>query len=190
MMLAISLFWAIYGFKFLFSKGKKRLAIIMSVVFLGIAYGAIKVVDNISDGGLSSRTVDYEKEDITNGREYIYTITWEMIVKSTNTQLILGHGHNAVRRDSPLEISAHNDYLEIIYDYGIIALILYLGLWIYVIKQFFFHYRNNTVYFVPYALSICIFAVMSVVSQLVVYVSYFLYLVMFWAIVQAAKDTY
>jgi hypothetical protein len=40
----------------------------------------------------------------------------------------------------------------------------------------------------PYALSICIFAVMAMVSQLVLYVSYFLYLVMFWGIVQAAKE--
>ena len=188
MILAIFLFWAIYGFKYLFGKGKKSLAIAMSVVFIGVAYGTVNVVDKITDSGLSSRTVDYEKADITNGREKIYTITWAMIEQSTKAQLILGHGHNAVRRDSPLEISAHNEYLEIIYDYGIIALTIYLGLWIYVIKQFLFHYRNNTIYFIPYALSICIFVVMSMVSQLVLYVSYFLYLVMFWGIVQAAKE--
>lgn len=188
MILAIFLFWAIYGFKYLFGKGKKSMAIAMSVVFIGVAYGTVKAVDNISDGRLSSRTVDYEKEDITNGREAIYTITWTMIKLSTKAQLILGHGHNAVRRDSPLEISAHNEFLEIIYDYGVIALMIYLGLWVYVIKQFLNHYRNNTVYFIPYALSICIFAVMAMVSQLVLYVSYFLYLVMFWGIVQAARE--
>lgn len=188
MMLAIALFWAIMWFKYLFSKGKQTLAIAFSIVFLGVAYSTVNVVDDITDGGLSSRTVDYEKEDITNGRENIYEVTWDMIAHSTTSKLILGHGHNAVLRDSPLEISAHNEYLEIIYDYGVIALIIYLGLWGYVIKQFIFHYRNNTIYFVPYALSICIFAVMSVVSQLVLYVSYFLYLVMFWGIVQAAKE--
>lgn len=188
MILAIILFWVIYGFKYLFRKGRKSLAIAMSVVFIGVAYSAVGVIDNFTSGGLSSRTVDYEKEDITNGREHIYEITWNMIVNSSSVHLIFGHGHNAVLRDSPLQISAHNDYLEIIYDYGFIALILYLGLWIYVIKQLIFHYRKDTEYFVPYALSISIFAVMAVVSQLVVYVSYFLYLVMFWAIVQAAKD--
>jgi O-antigen ligase len=160
----------------------------MSVLFLGMAYGTVKVVDNISGNGLSSRTVDYKKEDISNGRELIYNVTWNMIVNSTNAQLIFGHGHNSVRADSPLRISAHNDFLEIIYDYGIIALMIYMGLWIYVIKQFIFHYRNNTIYFIPYTLSVCIFAVMAIVSQLVVYVSYFLYLVMFWGIVQAAKE--
>lgn len=188
MILAIFLFWAIYGFKFLLSNGKKSLAITLMVAFIGVSYGIVKVVDNITGGGLSIRTVDYEKEDITNGRVTIYTVTWEMIAESTKAQLILGHGHNSVLKDSPKEISAHDDFLEIIYDYGIIALMLYLGLWIYVVKQFFFHYRNDTIYFIPYALSICFFAVMAVVSQLVVYVNYFLYLVMFWGIVQAAKE--
>ncbi len=188
MILVIFLFWAIYGFKYLLSNGKKSLAITLMVAFIGVSYGIVKVVDNITGGGLSIRTVDYEKEDITNGRVTIYTVTWEMIAESTKAQLILGHGHNSVLKDSPLEKSAHDDFLEIIYDYGIIALMLYLGFWIYVVKQFFFHYRNDTIYFIPYALSICFFAVMAVVSQLVVYVNYFLYLVMFWGIVQAAKE--
>ena len=188
MILAIALFWSIYIVKDFSSKQKKSLAIAISVALLGIAYVTVEAVDRITAGNLSARTIDYEKEDITNGRETIYRVTWKMIKASTESQLVFGHGHNAVRRDSPLEISAHNDFLEIFYDYGTIALMLYLGLWFYVVKQFLFHFRNDTDYFLPYALSICIFAVMALVSQLVVYVSYFLYLVMFWAVVQAAKE--
>jgi O-antigen ligase len=188
MILAIALFWSIYIVKDFSSKQKKSLAIAISVALLGIAYVTVEAVDRITAGNLSARTIDYEKEDITNGRETIYRVTWKMIKASTESQLVFGHGHNAVRRDSPLEISAHNEFLEIFYDYGIIALMLYLGLWFYVVKQFLFHFRNDTDYFLPYALSICIFAVMAMVSQLVVYVSYFLYLVMFWAVVQAAKE--
>ena len=188
MILATILFWCIYILKDLFSSGKKSMAIVISIVLIGAAYGSIKVINDITEDGLSSRTVDYEKEDITNGREAIYYATWDMILNSNKLQIIFGHGHNAVRRDSPLEISAHNDFMEIMYDYGVIALILYLGLWIYVIRQFLYHYRNDTIYFIPYAFSISIFVVMAFVSQLVVYVSYFLYLVMFWGIVQAAKE--
>lgn len=188
MMLAVFLFWTIYGAKYMFVSGKKRLAIVLSIVFLIVGYGTIKVVDNISGGGLSSRTVDYEKKDISNGREAIYLVTLDMIVRSSPIHLILGNGHNAVRSNSPMEISAHNEFLEIIYDYGVIVLFLYLCLWAYVIKQWWYHYRNDTEYFVPYTLSLCFFAVMAMVSQLVLYVSYFLYLVIFWGIVEAAKD--
>jgi len=111
-----------------------------------------------------------------------------MIVKSSPSHILLGHGHNAVKRESIMDISAHNEFLEIIYDYGIIILLVYIGLWVYVVRQWLYHYRNNTPDFIPYTLSVCIFAVMAMVSQLVLYVSYFLYLVMFWGMVHALKE--
>ena len=38
----------------------------------------------------------------------------------------MGHGYNAVLVDSPIHLSAHNDFLEILYDYGLVGLSLYL----------------------------------------------------------------
>lgn len=185
--LAVVLFWALYGARYLFASRKKGLAFLLSVLLAFAAVASYMVADRVTGGALSSR-FDEDDDDVTNGRAAIYAVTWEMIAKSSPVDLALGHGHNAVRKDSVLEISAHNEWMEIIYDYGILCLLVYLGLWVYVVKQWIFHWRNNTVYLIPYTLSICIFAVMSVVSQLVVYVSYFLYLVMFWGMVAAAKE--
>lgn len=187
MILSVVLFWVIVGCKFLFGGAKKGVAIAMSAVVLVAGYVSFKIVDNASGGFLSSR-FDDDEDDVTNGRETIYLVTLDMIASSSPLDLILGHGHNAVRADSIKEVSAHNEVLEIIYDYGIITLLVYLGLWGYVLRELFFHYRNDTVYFVPYTLTVCIFAVMAMVSQLVLYVSYFLYLVMFWGIVAANKE--
>jgi len=188
MLLAIVLFWGLVGFKYLFERGKRTMAIVLVVIIAATAYGSFRVVDNVSSGYLSSRLVTDEDTDITNGRELIYTITWNMIEQSSPMHLIFGHGHNAVRSDSILNISAHNEFLEIIYDYGIVIFLLYLGLWVYVIRQWLYHYSHDTTFFIPYTLSICIFAVMAMVSELVIYVSYFLYLVMFWGMVGAAKE--
>ncbi|MBQ6087126.1 MAG: O-antigen ligase family protein [Bacteroidales bacterium] len=186
MMLAIVLFWVAIGAKYLLGGAKKGVAFLVSILVLAAAYGSFKIVDSVSGGYLGSR---FDNEgDISNGRELIYTVTLEMIMKSSNADKILGHGHNAVDRDSLLEISAHNEFLEITYDYGILILIVYLGLWVYVVKEWWYHYHNETEFFIPYTMSICIFAVMAMVSQLVLYVSYFLYLVMFWAMVAALKD--
>ena len=186
MMLAMVLFWVILGFKYVLGGAKKGVAILLSILVIVAAYGSFRIVNNVSGGALSSRFND--EEDISNGREYIYTITLDMIMKSSLADKILGHGHNAVGRDSILEVSAHNEFLEITYDYGILILIVYLGLWVYVVKEWWYHYHNETEFLIPYTLSICIFAVMAMVSQLVLYVSYFLYLVMFWAMVAALKD--
>ena len=186
--LSIVLFWGIIGLKYMLDKGKTKMAIAF-IVIGGIAvYGSFKIADDLSGGHLSLRTVDYQKEDFSNGREGIYLVTIEMIKNTSPIHLILGNGHNGVRRDSPLDISAHNEFLEIIYDYGIIMLFIYLCFWVYVLRQWYFHYRNNTIYFVPYTLSICLFAVMAMVSQLVLYCSYFLYLVMFWGMTGALTD--
>lgn len=186
--LSLVLFWGIMGFKLVFDKGRKGFAIVLvGVMAIGVL-GLFKIADNLSDGNLSLRTVDYQKEDISNGRLTIYRVTIDMIKEKSPIHLLIGNGHNGVRRDSPLEISAHNEFLEIIYDYGLIMLIIYLCFWAYILKQWLYHYRNDTIYFVPYTLSVCLFGVMALVSQLVLYVSYFLYLVMFWGMVAAAKD--
>lgn len=186
-MLAMALTWGVICVKYLFGSRKKGLAVVLSVLLVFAAAASYSIVDRVSGGSLSSR-FDDDEDDVTNGRAAIYAATWDLIANSSPADLILGHGHNTVRKDSILEVSAHNDWMEILYDYGLLCVLLYLGLWIYVVRQWIFHMRKNTIFFVPYTLSLFLFAVMSLVSQLVVYVSYFLYLVMFWGMVGAAKE--
>ena len=186
-MLAMVLTWGVIGIKYLFASQKKGRAIVLSVLLAFAAVASYSVANRLTGGTLSSR-FDDDDADVTNGRAAIYAVTWDMIANSSTLDIILGHGHMAVRADSILEISAHNDWLEILYDYGAISLFLYLCLMVYVIKQWIYHFRNNTIYYIPYTLSLCILVVMSMVSQLVVYVSYFLYLVMFWGMVAGVKE--
>ena len=186
-MLAMVLTWGVIGIKYLFASQKKGRAIVLSVLLAFAAVASYSVANRLTGGTLSSR-FDDDDADVTNGRAAIYAVTWDMIAKSSPVDLVLGHGHNAVRKDSVMEISAHNEWLEIIYDYGLVCLLVYIGLWVYVVKQWIYHVRKDTAYFVPYTISLSLFAVMSLVSQLVVYVSYFLYLVMFWGMVGAAKE--
>jgi O-Antigen ligase. len=187
MILSIVLFWGVVCMRNMFKSGKKITAIFLSVLIIGIGYVSFTMVENLSGGNLSSR-LDSDQKDVTNGREEIYLITIDMIVNSSPVEFIMGHGHMAVKRDSILDISAHNEWLEILYDYGLIILFLYICLWLHLIKQWLFHYRENTRFFLPFTLSLCIFVVMSMVSQLVVYISYFLYLVMLWATAEAATE--
>ena len=192
MILAFVLFWGFVELKYMLGKGRKGLAVVVTAVMVIAMYGSFSVADDLTGGHLNERlsVEDARDGDITNGREDIYLVTIEMIKQSSLVHIILGNGHNGVRRDSPLEISAHNEFLEIIYDYGVITLLIYLGLWVYVLREWYFHYRNNTIFFLPYTMSVSIFAVMAMVSQLVLYCSYFLYLVMFWGIVAALKDSH
>ena len=178
-LLSVLIIWASYVLSLL--RDKRRIFLKISFVLVlivggiyGYSYG-----DELLKGELTER-VNREETDEGRNRLAIWTFTWSMIENSSADALVLGHGHFGVRRDSLLEISAHNDFLEVIYDYGLVILVLYIGLWVYVFKRCIKLYRDNSELFLPYAVSLSIFLVMSMVSHLILYTSYFNYLVLFW----------
>lgn len=182
MMLALALFWIIY----FLADGIKRIGKFKSLVLcLFIVYGAYQAFlyfDDLSGNNITKRM---ENDDVSNGRESIYDITFLMIEKATLDHKILGNGHGAVKKDSPLDISAHNEWLEIIYDYGYIVLSVYILLWLYMLHKWYMLRKEGSKYLLSYTLCLCIWAVMSMVSQLILYVSYVLYLFIFLAYVEA-----
>lgn len=64
-------------------------------------------------------------EDEGSGRLDVWKETIHLISQSDLMGLLFGHGDNAVLRDSTLFLSAHNDFLEILYDYGFFAFLVF-----------------------------------------------------------------
>ena len=184
--LAMGLFWIIIGIINCIQKKQVFLTLVLGIIISITSVYSFQYIDKIN-GSISSRM---ESDDITSGRNAIYEMTWLMIVNSPSENIIIGHGHDTVRQHSLLRISAHNEWLEILYDYGVLMLILYLCLWIYMIKKWIYLYKSQSRYLTSYTMCLCIWAVMSMVSQLVVYVSYVLYLFMFLAFVEAKTSQY
>ena len=182
MILAFILFWAIHYLVAIVQKGKIIQAVLVGSLFAFAGMSVYQYVDDFSGGNISKRM---EKEDVTNGRDAIYESTLLMIQNTTIDHKILGNGHNGVKQDSILDISAHNEWLEVIYDYGYIVLLVYALLWIYMIRKWITLYKTRSEYFDAYSLCICIWAVMSMVSQLILYVSYVIYLFMFLAYIES-----
>lgn len=183
--LAIAMFLLIWGLFNMIKKKKVLQSICLLFILAGVILYSFHYFGFLSESRLVTKM---EKEDITNGRERIYDITILMIDRSSYDHKILGNGHNAVKQDSPMDISAHNEWLEITYDYGFIATTLYMCLWIIMLYNWYRLYKAQSPYFIPYSLMICIWAVMSMVSQLILYVSYVLYLFMFLAYVEGQRD--
>ena len=65
-------------------------------------------------------------EDGGSGRDKIYAQLVQGLKESYFEEKWFGHGHFAV--ESWLGHPAHNDYIEIMYDYGIVPLLLYIAL--------------------------------------------------------------
>ena len=185
-MLVMLLFWVIYGMRLIKGKKNRIVAILAIFVMTLIGIYAYSFANNALGGKLMERVTETKEEaDEGRGRLAIYAVTGEMILSSSPYKLLSGHGHYSVYKDSPLEITAHNDMLEVIYDYGLIVFILYLYIWFYVIKRCYLLYRLKSPLFFSYAVSVCIFVVMSSVSHLILYTSYFNFLVLFWGCVEA-----
>lgn len=187
MLLSTVLVWSFYLLYIMKSRRNRILTILFSVVLLVGIYGLYDRVDN-SFGGLLTERVNREETNTGRDRMAIWELTTGMIQNSSIDKLVVGHGHFGVRRDSVLKISSHNDFLEVIYDYGIIIFIMYLFLWWHVIRQAYRLYRNKSSIFIPYAASLSVFIVMSLVSHLILYATYFNYLVMFWALTEAIVE--
>ena len=143
-------------------------------------------VDNAMGNIISERILNI-REDGGSGRDQVWLTTWDMICYSESTQLIFGHGHNAVLKNSPLELSAHNDFLEMLFNYGIICFVPYLVLHVQLIKQIFaeikMHNKNASVMAFTYT----ILFILSTISHVIVY-PWISLLVIFWGIMSVKKS--
>jgi O-antigen ligase len=125
-----------------------------------------------------------------SGRDIIYQSIWETLLNSTLGEWILGHGYNAVSLTSAaglysaefISSAAHNDFLEVIYNYGILGFIFYIILWIKLIILAVKLIDVKSEMAAPFAASLILFFLFSLFSILILYPRYFIYLVIFWAI--------
>ena len=78
-------------------------------------------------------------------------------------------------------MSAHNDFLEVMYDFGLVGLLFYVLIHLSLIKWTIRLFRNGSPFAFPVLISYVCFFVMSMVSHLILYPTYFGLLTAFWA---------
>lgn len=125
-------------------------------------------LDNAMGNIISERMLNI-REDGGSGRDEVWKTTWRMIQASNSEELLFGHGYLAVLRDSPLKLSAHNDFLEVLYDYGIVAFVPYVLLHIQLIQQVFASIRAKHGYAPILAFTYTIFFTLSMISIIILY---------------------
>ena len=177
-MLGFALVWLFWVFRTMGSASlfRKVFVLLFSAAALVVIF---QFINNYTGGTLIER-ITREETDTGSDRLAIYAVVWEMITKSDAYSLLIGHGHYGVFRDSILRIYAHNDLLECIYDYGLIIFVLYISLWVFVIRRCYRLYKDDSSLFLPYVASVSLFISQSLFEHLLLYASWFNYLVVFW----------
>lgn len=125
------------------------------------------------------------KEDGGSGRDTIYEVIFKRIFETDGIDFIFGHGYNAVSKSNLNNgLSAHNEFLEMAWDYGILGVILYSIL---IIQLFIWSRKKMFPETIRIALivSATIMLFMSLTSHLVLYSTYVLNLVAFWGFATA-----
>lgn len=128
----------------------------------------------------------FEKTNINEeSRMYLYTDTWERFKAKEMVFKIIGSGHRSTAIDrGMLSKTSHNDFLEVLYNYGFLGLIIYLYFTWLILKRLKQLYKVGGKYFQSSLAAFIIFIVMSMVSHLVIYPTYFAFLIIFWAIIE------
>lgn len=104
-------------------------------------------------------------EDGGSGRDNLYQSYWEGYRNSDSFYLIFGHGLYGGLKNLNFSHLAHSDWLEILYDYGIIGTCLYLNIFIQVFRYLLsdFSYPNR-VYYYMFLGTVLIQAMKSIIS--------------------------
>ena len=140
MVCTIVAFLIYYYYVAFLNKKKKTTQIVVLSVFSAIL--SLLVVNFLAEDSYTSERIyeSFSSEEgnaVYSGRDVIYASLWDIIKNSGATHLLFGHGTDATVK--LIGIHAHNDWLEIMIDYGAIGIISYLSffvsIFIYIRKQ-------------------------------------------------------
>lgn len=120
-----------------------------------------------------------------NGRYSIYAKVWQEFKESSFGQVMFGHGYNSV--DSYIGTGAHNDYLQVVFDYGVTGLFMYLAFWIQLIKEAVL-VKKSEVDHKPYFISLLIFLFITMASHIINSQIQMMFLIIFWGINKYTKS--
>ncbi len=146
-------------------KFTKLISFVIAIMALAIVF---MVVDNALDNLFTERFMNI-KDDGGSGRNQVWATTWRMIQQSEFEHLLFGHGHNSVLTNSPLRLSAHNDFLECIYDFGLFGSLFYFMLHISLIRQIFRNIRLRNPEAAIMAFTYSFFLILSFMSHVLIY---------------------
>lgn len=127
-------------------------------------------------------------EDGGSGRTSVYDSAWRLIKQTNLIPFFFGKGYNRVYRDMGLNLSAHTDFLEVLYDYGLIGFALYINMYYILIKYAKRLCKTAKEYAPAFISAIVIMFVLSAFSHLIIFNTYFIYLCFFFGIVMGEYD--
>ncbi len=166
------------------SLSSKIKTIFVGFVLLGGLYLALNQFMSKEIEAITER-IENIKDDEGSGRGDIFNNIYNEIAENQNiTSFLFGKGHNeVVNSKSTNGFSAHNEFLEVAYDYGVFGLVLFILVFVAIISSYC---RTKThQYKVVMLLSLFMFFLFSLTSHTILNTTYVVFLCMLWGYVDA-----
>lgn len=158
---------------------------ILAVTVLAIGVAVAIQIDISLDHSLTSRLASLEADE-GSGRLNIYSEAIDLIRDASVFELIAGRGYQSTL--AIMGVTAHNDWLEVLIDYGLVGLSLYSLLHFCLVVRMCRLIRRRSPCASAFAVSYAGFFSLSMYSHLIIYPSYFVYLVSFWGFLDGMGD--
>lgn len=176
----------IYGFAGEASKDKKNMlkflkTILILVVCIVAFFYISQYIDAKFDLGIYDRLYGIQ-EDKGSGRGTVYKEIWQAFLKSSFFEMMAGHGFNTAGPLVGLG-HAHNDFLEILYNFGIIPLLCIIIYYFSLVKEAIVMVKNKSPYAPAFLYSIVIGVFLSMFSYFIIFYTYVTGVVAFWGFV-------
>lgn len=167
------------------NKKARPFTILLIIATVAIAFSYETIADKYEIVGLQRLSAGLD--DSGSGRLDIYKNVFTLLKTRNLLETFLGAGYNGFIRTYGSDVSAHNDLLEIIVDYGLVG----FGMCAYIIgsyvKSCIRHIKAESKYAVPCILALCITATLMTFSHMIIYPTYFFFLLIFWAYIESPK---
>lgn len=175
----ISVVFLLYSTKSRKNKGRNLLFFVVAGIAL---YYVINRYFMGSLLGLTERMSNMG-EDEGSGRIDIYKAVFAEMDYFSLLDWLVGRGFGSITITN--HTNAHNDGLQMVFEYGLVGLIFYITMLFTVIKRTLRLRKIKSPYYMGYAASLIIFVVLGAVSNLVVFYSYFAFICAYWGFVEA-----
>ncbi len=160
---------AAYGVTYVLSSKKINVAAIIGGVVASLLFAWLFVYVGSSDETNVVQRFEGVEDDNGSGRTAVWYNTIQLIENSDFLPLIFGHGYNKVVKETIYGLSAHNDFLEITYDYGAVGLILYMSAFVSLAFMVLRLIRGKSPDAPAMAMFFTIYLILSMISHVMIY---------------------
>jgi hypothetical protein len=175
--LSLFIYYCVQSF-FIFKSKSLFLKLSTIFIFIPVVYFGFVIYDKEINNGLLVERLESIREGDDSRRTEIFGEVWSSIEKSSVSEVLFGHGFGATQNITMYELTAHNDFLEVVYDYGVWMFILYLWLYVLFIRFIKQLIKSRSLLAAPVATCFSLFLILSLVSHIII-VAHFVTLAMF-----------